>query len=106
MVSVPIEVEGLQTFVDFEVIEIINNTNPYLAFLGIDWVIENQTIINFKKIVLTLKNGDIRVVTPLDPLEGLRYVEPIREEYDGHDIENIYNITSIVYEVILCQPYN
>ena len=42
--------------------------------------------------MLTFENGDIRVVAPLDSLEGRRYVEPVREEYDSLDLENIYNI--------------
>ena len=93
MVGIQIKVEGLQNFADFEVIEITDYTNPYPSLLGIYWEIENHTIINFKKIILTFENEEIRVVAPLDPLEGLRYVEIVREEYDAHDLENIYNIS-------------
>ena len=94
MVSILVEVKGLQTFVDFEFIEIIDDTNPYPTLLGINWKIENQIIINFKKRLLTFENGDIIVIPPLDPLEGLRYVKPVKEEYDACDLENIYNISS------------
>ena len=38
---VPIDIEGLHTFVDFEVINIVDDTNPYLSLLGIDWAIDN-----------------------------------------------------------------
>ena len=41
MVSIPVEVEGVQMFVDFEFIEVIDDTNPYPALLGINWKIEN-----------------------------------------------------------------
>ena len=38
---VHVEVEGLQTYAEFEVIEIFDNTNPYPSLLGIDLAIEN-----------------------------------------------------------------
>lgn len=37
------------------------------------------------------KNGT-KFIVPLDPSEGARYTEPVREEYDDEDIENIYNL--------------
>ena len=42
---------------DFELIDIVDETNMYLALLGIDWVIDNQTIINFNKIILTFEDS-------------------------------------------------
>ena len=36
----------------------------------------------------------MRLVAPLDPLEGYRYVEPIRGEYDTGELDNIYIISS------------
>ena len=39
--NVPIDVEGLHTFADFEVINIVDDTNPYPSLLGIDWAIDN-----------------------------------------------------------------
>ena len=41
LTQVPVEVEGLRTYADFEVIDIVDYTNPYLALLGIDLVIKN-----------------------------------------------------------------
>ena len=63
-----VDVEGLRTFADFEVINIVDDTNPYLTLLGIDWAIDNQTIINFKKRILSFKDEEMRVVSPIDPL--------------------------------------
>ena len=34
--QVLIEVEGLRTYVNFEVIDIVDDANPYAALLGID----------------------------------------------------------------------
>ena len=33
---VPINIDGVQSFEDFEIIEIIGDSRPYLALLGID----------------------------------------------------------------------
>ena len=78
--QVPIDIEGLQTFAEFEVINIIDNMNPYPALLGIYWAIDNQTIIKFKKRILSFEDNEMRVVSLIDPLEGQRYVEPVNSE--------------------------
>ena len=64
------EVEGLRIYSDFEVIDIVDDTKPYPTLLGIDWAIDNQTIINFKKRILSFEDSEIRVVVPIDSLEG------------------------------------
>ena len=43
-------------------------------------MIDNQTIINFKKIILTFEDSELRVVMPIDSPEGQRYVEPVNSE--------------------------
>ena len=48
---------------DFEFINIFYDTNPYPTLLGIDWAIENQTIINIKKRILSFEDNEIRVVS-------------------------------------------
>ena len=67
-------------YVDFEVIKIVDDTKPYLVFLGIYWAIYNQTIINSKKRILSFEDEEMRVVSPIDPFEGKRYVEPVYNE--------------------------
>ena len=47
------ELEGLIAYVEFDVIDIVDDTKPYPVLLGIDWEIDNQTIINFKKMILS-----------------------------------------------------
>ena len=74
------DIEGLCTFVDFKVINIVYDTNPYPLLLGIDWEMENQTIINFKRRILSFEDDEMRVVVLLDPLEGQRYVETVFNE--------------------------
>ena len=93
LIQVLVEIEGLRTYVHFEVINIIDDKNPYPILLGIDCSIDNQTIINFKNMILMFEDEELRVVAPLDPLEGQRYIEQVNSE--GHDgyLDHIYNIT-------------
>ena len=67
--QVQVDIEGLRTFVDFEVINIVDDTNPYPMLLVTDWVMGNQTIINFKRRILSFEDDEMRVAMPLDPLE-------------------------------------
>ena len=46
--SVPVDIDGVSTLADFEVIEINDDSNPYLALLGIEWEIDNSAVINLK----------------------------------------------------------
>ena len=62
---------------DFEVINIVDDTNPYPALLGIYWDIDNQTIRNFNKRILSFEDNEIRVVSPIDSLEGHKYIKPV-----------------------------
>ena len=47
--SVLVDIYGVNTLADFEVIEIIDDSNPYPALLGIEWEIDNAAVINLKK---------------------------------------------------------
>ena len=78
--QVPVKIEGMHTFTEFEVINIVDDTNPYLVLLRMDWEIDNQTIIKFKKIILSFEDDEMRVVSPIDPMEGECYVEPVYSE--------------------------
>ena len=80
LTQVPVDIEGLRTFADFEVINIVDITNPYPTLLGTDWAIDNQTIINFKKSKLSFEDNEMMIVSPIDPLEGHIYVEPVYNE--------------------------
>ena len=92
--------QTLRTYADFEAIDIVDDTNPYPALLGIDWAIDNQIIINFKKIILSFEDSEIRVVAPIDLLEGQRYVHPVNSEGQGNYLDQLYNIMSSREEYI------
>jgi hypothetical protein len=44
-----VNIEGVKMKVDFEVIEIMDDYDPYLALLGIDWAFDNNVVLNLKK---------------------------------------------------------
>ena len=71
--SVPVNIDGFSTLADFEVIEIIDDSNPYPTLLGIEWEIDNDAVINLKKRQMTFKGKFLRVIVPLDPSQGERY---------------------------------
>ena len=98
--QVSVDIEGMRTFIEFEVINIVDDTNPYPALLGIDWAINNQTIINFKKRILSFRDNDMRVVYPIDPLEGQRCIEPVYSEGQGDYLDHIYNVTALQEDYI------
>ena len=91
---VPVDIDEVRTFVDFEVIEIVDESCPYPALLGVDWAFNNSTIVDLKKIRMTFEGNGLRFIAPLDPDEGHRYIEPIREEDRMYELENICKLTA------------
>jgi hypothetical protein len=88
-----VDTDGLRMFADFEVIEIVDDSFPYPALLGIDWAFNNSTMVDSKKIRMTFERDGLRFIAPLDPDEGQRYTKPIREEVHAYELENIYKLT-------------
>jgi len=76
----------------FEVIEIVDEKNPYPVLLGIDWATNMNRLINLKKRKMIFEKKSLRVIVPLDPAEGSRYTEPIRDYESNDDLEHIYKI--------------
>jgi len=44
-----VDIEGMSTLAEFEVIEIVYENNPYLMLLGIDWATDMNEVINLRK---------------------------------------------------------
>ena len=78
-----VEVEGMRTYVDLHVIEIIDEGSSYPTLLGIEWDTDILVVINFIKCMMTFENRDIKFIAPMDLTEGRRYVEPVKEEVVG-----------------------
>jgi hypothetical protein len=95
-----LDIDGVRTFVDFEVIEIVDENCPYPVLLGIDWDFNNSIVADLKKRIMKFEGDGLRVISPLDRDEGRRYTEPIREEDRAYDLENIYKLTIIQHDYI------
>jgi hypothetical protein len=89
---VSVDIDEVKTFADFEVIEIVDDSCHYPALLGIDWAFNNSTVVDLKKRRMTFQGDDLRFIAPIDPDEGRRYTEPIKEEYHAYELENIYKL--------------
>jgi hypothetical protein len=49
---------------------------------------------------MTFEGDVLRVISPLDPDEGCRYTEPIREEDHSYELENIYKLIERQHDCI------
>jgi hypothetical protein len=65
-----VDIDGVRTFVDFEVIEIVDDNCPYPALLGIDWAFNNSTVVDLKKRRIHFEGDGLRVIENLDLNEG------------------------------------
>ena len=93
--GVTVDIEGVSALADFEVIEIVNDTNPYPGVLGIDWAIDMKGVINLKKWTMSFERKSLCVVVPLDPIEGPHYTELVRDyEESDDDLDQMYKITA------------
>ena len=91
--NVPVDIDGVQSLEDFEVIEIINDSNPFLVLLGINWAFYNLVVINLKKKQMTFEGHNIWIIASLDPTKGPHYTEPILIEEEKRDIDDLYKVT-------------
>ena len=86
-----VDIEGMKTHANFDVIEVVGDRSSYPALLGIGWDNDSMEIINFKNCIMTFENQDVRVIAPMDPKEGRRYIEPVKDEV-GRSWDHDYNI--------------
>jgi len=82
--GITVDIEGVSTLAYFEVIEIVDENNPYPTLLGIDWDIDMNGVINLKKHKMIFEKKSLHVAVPLDPAEGSRYTKPLCD-YDSDD---------------------
>jgi len=90
-VTVDIEAASAQAY--FEVIEIVDDNNPYPMLLGIDWATDMNGVINLKKCKMIFEKNSLRVIVPLDPAEGAQYTESVRDDDSDDDLNCIYKVT-------------
>jgi hypothetical protein len=90
LTGVPVNIDGVCNVEDFEVIEILDENQPYLALMILEWDFSNQVMIKLKKREMIFEVGELKVTAPLEPSEGKRYIDPPK----GNDIDNLYNMTA------------
>ena len=93
--NVPVDIDCVRSLADFEVIEIIDDSNPFPTLLGIDWDFDNLAVINLKKKQMTFRGHNIRIIASLDPSMGPHYAEPIKVEGETREIDNFYKMTTM-----------
>ena len=87
-----VDYEGVKTHADFDVIQLVDCGGSYPTLLGIGWANDSMVMINFKKRMMTFENQDISIIVPMDPNEGRRHIEPVKDEVvKGWD--HAYNIS-------------
>ena len=62
--------------------------------LGIDWATDMNGVINLKKRRMIFEKKALCVVVPLDPAEGSRYTNPVRDYDSDDDLDCFYKITT------------
>ena len=87
-----VDIKGASALEYFEVLEIVDDNNPYPALLGIDWATDLNGVINLKKWKMIFEKKLLHVVLPLDPAEGPRYTEPVRDYESDDELDQIYKI--------------
>lgn len=88
------EIEGVSMQTNFEVIEIVDDSNPYPGLQGIDWAMDMNGAINLKRQKMTLEKKSLRIIVPLDPAEGACYIEAVCDEDSDDELDFIYQITA------------
>ena len=92
--GVTVDTKGASMLDEFEVIEIVDDNNPYPVLLGIDWAIDMNGFINLEKHKMIFEKMSLCVVIPLDQAEGACYIEPMRNEGSDDKLDCIYKITA------------
>jgi hypothetical protein len=90
--QVEVNIEGVKTKAEIEVIEIMDESDPYPALLEIDWAFDNNAVLNLKKCHMSFEFDTVRVVAPIYPYEGDHCNELVNEDAQSLRVENIYKV--------------
>lgn len=90
--GVTMDIDGRSTQIDFEVIEIVDDSNPYPTLLGIDWATNMNGIINLKKQKMIFEKMSLRIIILLNLVEGARYTKLVHDEDSDDELYFIYHI--------------
>lgn len=87
------DIEGVNALEDFEVIDIVDDNNPYPTLLGIDWATNMNRMINIKKHKMIFEKS-LCILILLYPTEGSCYTKPMYDYERDDDLDYIYKITA------------
>ena len=65
-----VNLDGVKSTTDFQVIEIVDETNPYLVLLGMDWEFGNSTTLNLKNKKMSLSEKKCHSLYPYTKENG------------------------------------
>ena len=88
------DIEGASVLENFEVIEIVDDNNPYPALLGSNSATDMNGVIHLKKQKIIFENKPLCIIVPFNPAEGLRYTEPVHDYENDDDLDYNYKITA------------
>jgi hypothetical protein len=91
--NVEVDLDGVKTIFDFEVIEIMGEKDPYPALLGIDWAYENFVVIDIKKELMTFEADGMKVTQPLDPYRGPHFMDLVEGNMEEDTLDHLYTLT-------------
>ena len=63
-----VNIEGVKVLENFEVIQIVDDTQPYPALLGLYWDIDMDGFINLKRRRMEFERNGVKVIIPLEPI--------------------------------------
>ena len=86
-----VDITGVRVLANVEVIEIVEDADPYPMLLRLDWAIDMGGVINLKNRSMVFENKGTRVIVPLDPAKGARYTELA---CDKEEIDHIYKLNT------------
>lgn len=89
--NVIVDMDGIQSSADFEVIKLEDEIEPYPTLLGIEWDFDNNVIINLKKQTMMLESENLKLITLLD-MRGDRHTKLVKEEAEDENIGEMHNI--------------
>ena len=75
-----VDVEGMNAYDAFGVFEVVDGGGSFPTLLGIGWANNSMEMINFKKHMMKFEDQYIIFISHVDPNEGKRYIEPVKDE--------------------------
>jgi hypothetical protein len=91
-----VNIDGVRSVANFEVNEIMDDSQRYPTLMALEWMFYNQVIINLKRKEMIFEVGYLKVTATLDPTQGKRYIEPTR----GNKIDNLYNMIVLMDDYV------